>query len=297
MAIPESQLDTWSRQGATASSRTTYASVKTVLEDGEAPYAIKSPTIFLQGSYENDTNVARDSDVDVVAAIDSTFSHDANTLPNDQHQAFQRAYPDAASYTYQDYKRDVTAWLTRKFGSGVTAGRKAIYIPASSNRRDCDVLAATEYRYYYQFISSDNQRYASGICFYLPDGTQVVNFPKQHSDNCTVKHQATSSWFKPTVRIYKNMRNYLVERNQLQDGIAPSYFIEGMLYNVPNDKFGSSWESTFIATYNFLVNADRSTFKCANSIHPLLGSSPVTWPSVNCQAYLDALRLNWNNWR
>jgi hypothetical protein len=294
MAISEAQLDTWSKQGAPGPSRDTYAAVKKVLEDSAAPYADKDPNIFLQGSYSNDTNVARDSDVDVIAFITSTFAHDAPTLPSDQYQAFERNYPGSATYSYQQYKRDVAAWLTSKYGAGVTAGKKAIYIPAGSTRRECDVLPAIEYRYYYRFNSAADQSYAKGICFYLPDGTQIVNFPKQHSDNCTTKHQATNSWFKPTVRIYKNMRNYMVDRNLLRDGVAPSYFIEGMLHNVPNDKFGTSYEDSFVDTFNYIVNADRSQFKCANGIHSLLGNSQVTWPAANCQTFLDALRQLWN---
>ena len=39
------------------------------------------------------------------------------------------------------------------------------------------------------------------------------------------------------VRVFKNMRNSMIEKKLLADGVAPSYFIEGMLSNVPNDKF------------------------------------------------------------
>lgn len=296
MAIPEAQLETWSKQGPTGPSRDTYTVVKQVLEDGAAPYADKCPTIFLQGSYSNDTNIARDSDVDAVCFITTTFAHDASTLPKEQYQAFEKAYPGGAAYSYQEYKRDVASWLLKKFGNGVRTGNKAIYIPPAPGRRECDVLPAIEYRYYYGFNSIADQNYAQGICFYLPDSTLIVNFPKQHSDNCTAKHQATNSRFKPTVRMYKNMRNYLVDHNLLRDGVAPSYFIEGMLYNVPNDKFGPSLEDTFVATFNYIVTADRSEFRCANGIHRLLGDSQVTWPAANCQTFLDAMRQLWNNW-
>jgi hypothetical protein len=297
VAIPEAQLETWSHQSAPGPSRDTYAAVKKVLEDKAAPYADKYPTIFLQGSYANDTNVARDSDVDVVALIRTTFAHDAKTLAQEQYQAFQRTYHSSASYSYQQYKLDVTAWLTQTYGAGVRAGKKAILIPAGQNRRECDVLPAIEYRYYYRFSSATDQSYAQGICFYLPDGTEIVNFPKQHADNCTLKHQSTSSWFKRSVRVYKNMRNYMVDRNLLQDGIAPSYFIEGMLHNVPDGNFGKTFEETFVATFNYVVNSDRSQFRCANGIHMLLGNSQVQWPAANCEAYLDALRNLWNNWQ
>jgi hypothetical protein len=298
MAIPEAQLETWSKQGSVVQSRDTYAIVKSTLEDKAAPYSSKDFVTFLQGSYGNDTNVYRDSDVDVVIRLDSTFYHDAHTLPEPQRAAFERAYPGGASYSLAQFKAEVAGWLTKKFGQNVRSGKKAIFIPGNGSRRDCDVLPAAQYRYFYSFTNANDQSYAVGICFFLPDGTQIVNFPKQHTENCSGKHQATDSWFKPTVRVYKNMRNYMVDKGLLGEGIAPSYFIEGLLYNVQNDKFGKSYEATFVSTFNYLIDTDRSAFKCANGIHPLLqNGSNTSWPPVNCQAYLDKLRDLWNGWK
>jgi hypothetical protein len=297
VAIPEAQLDTWSKQGSVAQSRDTYATVKKILDDGGSPYCLRSFESFLQGSYANDTNVYRDSDVDVVMRLDSTWYHDAPLLPADQYQAFERAYPGSADYGLPEFKAQVAAWLKQKF-TNVTIGSKAIFIPGSGARRDCDVLVCARFKYYYSFKSVGDENYADGICFFLNDATRIANFPKQHSANCTAKHKATSQWFKPTVRIYKNMRNHLVEAKMLRGGQAPSYFIEGMLWNVPNDNFGRSYTDTFVSTLNHLINGDRSAFRCANGIHLLLqANSHVSWAPANCQAYLGALRNLWNNWR
>lgn len=294
MAVPESQLETWSHQGAAAQSRDTYAAVKSVLEDMNSPYYVKNFHIRLQGSYANDTNVYRDSDVDVIIRLDSTWYHDAPTLPADQYRIFERKYPGTADYGLSEFKTEVANWLRQKFGN-VDVGQKAIFIPGNGSRRDCDVLPCARFKYYYRVTESD-ESFADGICFFLRDGTRIVNFPVQHSDNCTAKHQETKGWFKPTVRLYKNMRNYLIERNIVPEGTAPSYFIEGMLWNVPSEKFGANFESTFVETFNYIINADRSLFKCANGIHLLLGNTPVNWPAGNCQTYLEALRRLWNDW-
>jgi hypothetical protein len=296
MALPESQLETWSKQGSVAQSRDTYAIVKNALDNIGSPYYAKSFESFLQGSYGNDTNVYRDSDVDVVLRLDSTWYHDAYLLPNEQYQAFERAYPGQGSYSLSEFKIQVTTWLNHSF-KGVKNGSKALFIPAGGSRRDCDVLVCARFMYYYGFSSISDQSVAEGICFLLKDGTQVVNFPKQHATNCIAKHKVTNQWFKATVRLYKNMRNHLVNANALRDGIAPSYFIEGMLWNVPSDKFGKSYDDTFVNTFNYLISSDRAQFKCANGIHPLLGdNSHVSWPSANCQRYLDSLRDLWNGW-
>lgn len=296
MPIPESQLETWCRQGATAPSANTYNSVKTVILDRNAPFAVRAPEVFLQGSYGNDTNVARDSDVNIVAYTDNVFFHNVQSLPSDQIAVFNSHF-SSATYSYSGYKSEITNWLRQHYGSGVRSGNKAIYIPAGSNRRECDVLPAFQYRLYSEFRLSQRANWQGGICFFLPDGTQIINFPKQHSDNCTRKHQATSGWFKPTVRIYKNMRNLMVDRGLLPDGTAPSYFIEGMLYNVPMENFRNNWSDTFVATYNYCLNSDRTSFYCANDIHRLLGSSHTSWRADHCEKFLAALRQLWNDWR
>ncbi|MBS0445118.1 MAG: nucleotidyltransferase [Proteobacteria bacterium] len=297
MPIPDQQLEIWSRQGAVAESRDTYATIKRVLEHADAPYHQREYVSFLQGSYGNDTNVIRDSDVDVAMRLDSVFYHDAHLLPTTQHAAFQREFPGQATYSVHLFKREVTQWLSQHF-EGVRAGSKAIFVPGSGRRRDCDVLACARFNYYYAFNGPYDQNLAEGICFFLDDGTQVVNFPNQHAGNCTTKHQATNQWFKSMVRLYKNMRNQLVERRMLNDGVAPSYFVEGLLWNVPNAYFGGGNQASFVSTFNYLFKADRSGFLCANGIHKLFETnSHTSWNSGDCQSFLNAVERLWNEWR
>lgn len=83
MAIPESQLETWSHQGSVSQSAQTYDMIQKVLNDTTSPYYSKDFSIFLQGSYGNDTNVYRDSDVDVVIRLNQTYYSDTNSLNPD----------------------------------------------------------------------------------------------------------------------------------------------------------------------------------------------------------------------
>jgi hypothetical protein len=295
MPINEAQLDTWSRQGAVKQSRDTYASIKPVLESKDAPYAGKTFQTFLQGSYANDTNVYAESDVDIVIQLDSIFYYDLNSLPEPRRAVFRQKYPDAV-YHYSDFKRDVIAWLSSKY-QRVKPGKKAVFVPGGNNRRDADVLVATQFRRYTDFADASNERYRSGLCFLLDNGTRIENFPKQHSANCTTKHQNTKQWFKPTVRVFKNMRNHMVREGLLPEGVAPSYFVEGFLYNVPDANFGGSYNDTFVNCFNWLNKADKSALVCANGLQWLIrDNTPTSWPSQNCQAFLNAARDLWNQW-
>lgn len=296
MAIPESQLDTWSHQGSVAQSSTTYATIKNALEANGSAYAAKDFKVFLQGSYGNDTNIYSESDVDVVIQLDSVFYHDLESLPLDQQDAFKRAHPDA-TYNYNDFKKDVLAHLQAKFGVAVKPGQKAVKIEAYGNRRSADVLVATEFRRYHRFRAVNDQDYTLGICFFTASGTRVANYPRQHSENCTAKHQATRGWFKPMVRILKNLREKLVDEKSIASGVAPSYYIEGLLYNVPNNKFGGSYEDSFVNCIDWILEADRSKFVCANEQHYLLRSDPdVTWSSTNCDKLLNVTVDLWRQW-
>lgn len=295
MAIPESQLDTWSHQGAIAQSRDTYATVKKALEDGDAPYASKDFNVFLQGSYCNDTNVYAESDVDVVIRLDSTYYPDLSNLTPGERAAFDAAR-STVTYTLEAFKKDVLATLTKRFGSSVKAGKKAIAIAASGNRRKSDVIVAAMHRKFRQYPVSSTPA-VEGILFFANDGGRIVNYPKLHSENCTRKHQASASWYKPAVRILKNMRQRLVNDGLISPGIAPSYYLEGLLYNVPDDRFGSSYQATISKALTWVVQANRDKFVCANEQYPLIGDMPnVQWKPADANQFLTAAVQLWNNW-
>ena len=298
MAIPESQLETWSHQGSISQSSTTYASVKHALEAPDTKYANKTFEVFLQGSYGNDTNIYAESDVDVVIRLNSTFHFDTTAMTPTEADAFQKAYPGAAEYKYNDFKAHVLAALENAFGmTDVKATNKAIKIKANGNRRSADVVVATEFHRYYSFPSKETARYETGICFFTSGGTRIANYPKQHSANCTAKHQATNGWYKPMVRILKNLRSKLVEDNAIAARCAPSYFIEGLLYNVPKELFGNNYGDTFVAAMNWIVKADHSKFLCANEQYYLARDSVAEcWPCADCEGFIKAAAESWRKW-
>ncbi len=298
MAIPETQLETWSNRGSVTQSSTTYNTVKNVLEDGTGAYAAKAHEVFLQGSYGNATNIYAESDVDIVIRLSSDvlFYHDLTLLPVDQQERFKAAFSDA-TYSYSDFKREVFAHLKAAYGDAATQGDKAVRIAAGGGRRNSDVIACAPYRRYYKFNGTFDQSYDEGIMFYTADGTQIVNYPKQHAAHCVKKNQDTDGWYKPTVRVLKNMRCRMVDDGMIEGKTAPSYYIEGLLYNVPTEHFGESYDATFVNCYNWLVQADRDKWVTANEQYKLLHpSSSVTWRADKCDQFLTQLRSLWTDW-
>ena len=297
MPIPQSQLETWSHQGSVTQSKDTYAIVRQALEDPAAKYRDRNFKVFLQGSYCNDTNIYAESDVDVVIRHDGVFFYDIDQLPAEQQSAFEASF-SAGTYLYSDLKKEVEKTLRAAFGDSVKGSKKALKIEADGGRRSSDVVPAFAYRNYLEFNSAHDQNYVDGIVFFASDGTKIANYPQLHSQNCTAKHQATNSKFKPLVRIFKNMRSRLVDDGTLEAGIAPSYYIEGLLYNVPTDRFSGRYEEAVPNILKSLLETtDKTKFVCANEQYYLLrDNSPVCWPKANGPKFINAVVGLWNNW-
>jgi len=297
MSIPEAQLDTWSAIGAQQTSKETHIGIRAVLDSTESPYYVRRPTTFLQGSYRNDTNIWAESDVDIVTKMQSVFYYDISALTTTDQEEFRRKTPPA-EFTLQGFKTEVIAWIEKHYGSDVdSSGNKAITIASRGNRRKADILISSTFRrYYYGGVMGIQS--VEGIKFITRDGRWIENYPTLHSDNLTRRHQETGEWLKPTIRIFKNMRNRARDNGILPTGVAPSYFIEGLLWNVPVQLFGGSYSDTIRQVLDWLLRTDRSGFLCANGQHPLLApDSSLSWHPDHCRAFLDGLAILWNSWR
>lgn len=291
MAVAEKQLETWSKQGPTGQFTDTYNTLRSHLLDKGAPYPVTVVDVFLQGSYGNTTNVYADSDVDIVLKHTGSFYYDISDLPKHQQAAFEADHSGSASYGYTKFKIDAESYIKRLYND-VQVGNKAVFVPGNNGRRNADILVCEEFHHYTSYEPS-NVNYHEGVAFFS-NGKRINNFPKQHSDNCSSKHQATNENFKPMVRVFKNMRNTMIEKGLLAEGVAPSYFIEGMLWNVPNDKFDGDFGDMWVACYNWIVAADESTLACASDLHWLVREdSAICWPSENFRAFTAALRKYW----
>jgi len=286
MPIPEEQLKRWSHQGATTTAKQTHESIRAALDRYEWPNG--KPEVYLQGSYKNSTNIRGDSDVDVVVQLNSVFM---NNLTEDQKRRFVFT---KAEYTWQDFREDVKRALVDYYGfRDVGEGKKTLkvktpYLPA-------DVVVCIQYRKYPSNPRSEDN-YIEGMTFYVPSEDRwVINYPKLHYQNGTAKNRQTSEWYKKTVRMFKNARTYLIERGAPPD-LAPSYFLECLLYNVPDSQYGGTFQDTFLNVANWLSKADLNTFCCQNEQDPLFGDSPEQWSKARAERFLEYIVDLWNDW-
>lgn len=296
MAIPESQLETWSHQGSTKSATAIYEHIQSALRDDATLSRLKFH-VFLQGSYRNSTNIRGDSDVDVVVKLEDTFQPDYDQLDELTKAKVKAGHRDA-TYTLADFRRDVSSAIQRAFPNhNITEGGKSIKIPRTANNIPADVVPCLEYRLYRppQTFLSD-ATYIDGIWLWdVQRNHSVISFPKQSYDNGVAKHERTNQWYKPTVRIFKNARGWMEDKGLIRIGTASSHAIECLLYNVPDQQFGRSYGSTFVNVVNWLSSADLTNFVCQNGIQRLF--SDGRWTEANARAFIAGLIQMWNQWR
>ncbi len=94
------------------------------------------------------------------------------------------------------------------------------------------------------------------------------------------------------------MRSKLVDDGILEKGAAPSYYIEGLLYNVPNVQFSGNYGEIVLNILRWLhATTDRTKFVCANEQYYLLRDNSYTcWPIADGDKYIQAVVRLWDNW-
>ena len=281
MPIPDSQLETWSHQGAVDTAQSTHLSLRLALKSFTWPMGVNYAD-YLQGSYKNTTNIRGNSDVDLVAELTST--------------AYSEMPTSTLGYGWHDFRRDVVSALTAYYGSAFvdSTSHKSIKVLPLGNRLRSDVVVCATYR-------SGGQSTAAGMVFWATDtGEKIVNYPKLHYDNGCTKQSGTSDWYKKSVRMFKNARDKVLERQPELKGHFPSYFLECVLFNVPNNRFGPSWEATFINPVMWLHDqlsaGNTNGFMCQNGIQRLLGSSSTQWRLEDAARLVGGLVNLWNDW-
>ena len=291
MAIPESQLSRWSDHGAQESSKRTHEAIRRALDAHRWPQGM-TYDFYLQGSYRNNTNIRGDSDVDVVLELTSTFQYDATSLSQSE-QGVLASLPPAA-YNWNDFRRETLKALEVGFGSEVVAqGNKSIKLKADPPRLAADVVVCLTHR---QYKSLDS--YVEGITFWaLRDRRWIVNYPKKHYNNGAAKSTRTWDRYKRTVRMFKNARNHLESAGGIGADLAPSYFVECLLYNAPDLAFQPGFQDTYRSIVSWMVQDSLEELVCQNGQQWLFGPSPEQWSVADAKAFASQLVALWNNWR
>ena len=249
------------------------------------PPNMGTPSVYLQGSYRNHTNIRGDSDVDAVAE-NSCFFY-SNLTP----AQFQQAGWSPSPCTWTDLNNQVYAALVAHYGASlVRQGNKCINVGGEGNRLNADVVACCEYKRF----GPDHRNHVSGITFWTRSDVQVINYPKLHHDNGAKKNASCNEFFKPLIRVFKNARN----RAQSD---FPSYFLECLLYNVADSQYAGTFRQMFCNALSSLVVActdgSMANWWCQNRQQKIFGHEIHQTEIAAARAFLVKLSALWENWR
>jgi len=246
--------------------------------------------VYAKGSYDNRTNVRLDSDVDInveytgIAYYDFTDGLQGTTGDEAGFQPVIRPYSPAQ--LKDDVERALAATFTP---SAVQRGNKAITLREQNNRLAADIVPCFTYYRYYGRGPGGRLLEHKGTKLFPDRGTPVINWPRQHYDNGVAKNAATGKRFKSLVRILKRLENELVANTDAP--AVPSYLIECLVYNVPNDAFGHSRLTDDLQAVlahiwnNTRTGADCNDWVEVNGLKWLFyGSQPWTWQQAHAFA-------------
>lgn len=302
--INESTLRGWASAPVATKYKHTYSEVKKAIEKYLPSIAQKNNNtqistldidIYLQGSYANNTNITGESDVDIVIELKKIlFSYDIDDLTTEEKNAFHEAYPSTSTYSFLKFKNDAYQALKSYF-EAVSYEAKCLKVPSNSSRVNADIVPSFEHRKYQRFTFYTRDKYIPGIKFYdTEENRKIINYPKKHLENCESKNIDSGGKFKDSVRIFKNFNRELIERNLINDEIAPSYFIENTIYNCSSQVFDGNYTEIVLKIFQFLVNDIENGrlphYQCANEQDLLFDTN--TWNEANAHIFISkAIKL------
>jgi predicted nucleotidyltransferase len=231
MKINEEQFTNWTKP-AFENERDRADAAKSIVEDAVKDHSVLknlSINIFPKGSYANNTNVRRDSDIDIAVELENLIALDffENTTFED---TGLKSYTGISKYDFKSHLLDA---LSSKFGSNFinSSGNKVFKIRGSEKILNADIIPCTSYWAYYKSGP------IKGIQLILNkgDGKKYNNFPDQQLKYGVHKNNNTGRRYKRVVRIMKNARNQIVESTGNSN--SHSFMIESLAYNVPNEKY------------------------------------------------------------
>lgn len=140
------------------------------------------------------------------------------------------------------------------------------------------MVACFEYRWY-----QVDANYYEGTAFLTDSGKRIFNFPEQNYQNGVAKNEQTSRRFKPIVRILKCLKNEMADNGNRGAADIPSYLIECLVWDVPNDGFGHyDYSSDVRYTIGYLYNETLDFQRCKE------------WVEINGIKYLFHSSQPWN---
>jgi hypothetical protein len=214
---------------------------------------------FLQGSYSNDTALEDMNDVDVVAVARRAGLTTREALFRDITNKLQQNIRYVGRWTEED---------------------KCIRLNLPVR---IDIVPA---------IASASDPYADPIVIFSRRDGQRQNWPRLHQQAGKDKSARTSGNFKQVVRLFKWWRTCHFGSRK----IAPSYYLECLLYTFPDSLFASDLATNFVALSQAILHAFPDARAYSSRALPRMAGkgnlfSPNEWDAQSFEQFRSKLAM------
>jgi hypothetical protein len=202
------------------------------------PLKGKEYSVYVKGSYANNTNVRLDYDVDIAVEYRAYFLYDMEFGAEGKTLEDMGAFPLSDPYSREEFKADILAALIAAYGSeALSVGDIAYRVREKKTTLPADVVPSWWYRRYDGLGFDGRPIYYDGSRVFPRRGGEKTNYPKIQLMNGNAKNARTGRRYKRMVRALKKLQTHLVQAGKLEKELA-SYLIECLVYNVPDEYFG-----------------------------------------------------------
>jgi len=219
--------------------------------------------VYAKGSYANNTNVRLDYDVDIAVECDEFCYHDVQGAAKDKKALVDAAFrPYGKDYGLKAFKADIEAALVDFYGrTAVTRGNMALRVREAKLTLPADVVPCCKYLLISDIDSRGALTSRQGTRLHSDRGADINNWPQQQLESGIQKNKLTGRRYKRMVRALKRLPTELVKEGRLAQEL-PSFLVECLLYNVPNDQFGSTtyrddMRSVLACIFNSTIAEDK----------------------------------------
>lgn len=217
---------------------------------------------FLQGSYKNDTAISNINDIDIVAIRTASIP---------------------SNWSWENIFDDVVSKISvnSTYRSYLSKGNKCVKL--TLNTKSIDIVPA--------IVASTANSISKEptLIFNRSTKQQIANYPKTHYLNGSKKNQETDQKYKKVVRLIKNFAN-----NHDLKGIAPSFYLECLIYSYDNPSFKKEIITSFLDIIYHICFKENFNFKFTSVAGDKIIISDKEWKIDNFNQFKNFLGNHYN---
>ena len=294
MGFSEEFIENASAEVVSRSMQADYAFIKQNLQQvlinaaRVAPYFDpKDVSIYLQGCYACKTNTKFQSKLEIIVEINKTREYDYNTMVREDMKMFENFFINFEHYfDVRRFKQVLADEIKKVLGVHVTMGTTTILIPAFGKLQHAvDIFPCFKYKYF----RPEGGSIRAKLVYDQKLEEHFLMFTNLHTVNGDLKDTMTKGNFKRMVRLMKNLVAISV-REDKNINFVRGYFIECLLYNVPNEMYFSKdgkLLSVFLKVINWLNFANLNDFVCQNQIWSFWGNADGFWCQHEARQFIN----------